>query len=319
MTSAARRSMGSAFGATTSSAVISRSLRRVSSTGVLSTSELRSDVAFSVADSERHRVRAVRVRQETATLAAAAGRYPVHGLSLLHTGPPLDAPRRRRSWNRLVGGGPGRMVTMSKLRLVSALSLSLAVVGLRAQPDGLDLLLINGKVFTANPAAPWAEAVAIRGNRITAVGTTAAIRQTAGADTWLVDVGGRVVIPGINDAHTHVGARPPGIVLKLEGNDPTLTDVLTALREAAAAAPADQWIYGTVGEQVLSDPSATRFTLDGVAPKRLVKLSTWTGHGVIFSTAGLRAIKTGDRDPDPPFARCQRKQGGPSDGRLDKY
>ena len=82
---------------------------------------------------------------------------------------------------------------------MSALSLSLAVVGLRAQPDGLDLLLINGKVFTANPAAPWAEAVAIRGNRITAVGTTAAIRQTAGAETWLVDVGGRVVIPGIND------------------------------------------------------------------------------------------------------------------------
>lgn len=73
---------------------------------------------------------------------------------------------------------------MSKLRLVSALSLSLAVVGLRAQPDGLDQLLINGKVFTANPAAPWAEAVAIRGNRITAVGTTDAILQTAGADTW---------------------------------------------------------------------------------------------------------------------------------------
>ena len=208
---------------------------------------------------------------------------------------------------------------MSKLRLVSALSLSLAVVGLRAQPDGLDLLLINGKVFTANPAAPWAEAVAIRGNRITAVGTTAAIRQTAGADTWLVDVGGRVVIPGINDAHTHVGARPPGIVLKLEGNDPTLTDVLTALREAAAAAPADQWIYGTVGEQVLSDPNTTRFTLDDVAPKRLVKLSTWTGHGVIFSTAGLRAIDIGDRDPDPPFGRYRRTPDGTIDGRLDEY
>jgi len=208
---------------------------------------------------------------------------------------------------------------MSKLRLVSALSVSLAVVGLGAQPVGLDLLLVNGKVFTANPAAPWAEAVAIRGNRITAVGTTAAIRQTAGSDTFIVDVGGRVVIPGINDAHTHVGARPPGVVLKLVGNDPSLTDVLTTLREAAAAAPADQWIYGTVGEQVLSDPNATRFTLDGAAPKRLVKLSTWTGHGVIFSTAGLRAIDIGDRDPDPPFGRYRRTPDGTLDGRLDEY
>ncbi len=208
---------------------------------------------------------------------------------------------------------------MSKLRLVSALSLSLAVVGLAAQPDGLDLVLVNGKVFTANPAAPWAEALAIRGNRITAVGTTAAIRQTAGADTWLVDVGGRVVIPGINDAHTHVGARPPGVSLKLEGNDPTLADVLAALREAAAAAPADQWIYGTVGERVLSDPNATRFTLDEVAPKRPVKLSAWTGHGVIFSTAGLRAIDIGDRDPDPPFGRYRRTQDGTIDGHLDEY
>ena len=107
--------------------------------------------------------------------------------------------------------------------------------------------------------------------------------------------------------------------LKLEGNDPALADVVAALREAAAAAPADQWIYGTVGERVLSDPNATRFTLDDVAPKRLVKLSAWTGHGVIFSTAGLRAIDIGDRDPDPPFGRYRRTQDGAIDGRLDEY
>jgi predicted amidohydrolase YtcJ len=212
------------------------------------------------------------------------------------------------------------VVTVSKRRwLVSALSLALAAAGLAAQPDGVDLLLINGKVFTANPAAPWAEAVAIRGNRVAAVGTTAAINRLAGADTHIVDAGGRVVIPGINDAHTHVGARPPGVSLKLEGDEPTLAAVISALRDAVASAPEDRWIYGTVGERVLSDPKATRFTLDEAAPGRRVKLSTWTGHGVIFSTEGLRAIDIGVRDPDPLFGRYRRTADGIVDGRLDEY
>jgi len=211
-------------------------------------------------------------------------------------------------------------VIMSKRRLlVSALSVVFAFAGLAAQPDEVSLLLINGKVFTADPAAPWAEAVALRGNRIAAVGTTAAISKLAGPNTHSVDVAGRVVIPGINDAHTHVGARPQGVSLKLDGDEPTLAAVTAALREAVASAPEDRWIYGTVGERVLSDPKGTRFTLDEAAPGRLVKLSTWTGHGVIFSTAALRAIGIGDRDPDPPYGAYRRTQDGTIDGRLDEY
>ena len=209
---------------------------------------------------------------------------------------------------------------MTGLRFATVAGVILAAIGIAAQPGGeLDLMFVNGKVFTANAAAPWAEAVAIRGNRITAVGTTAALRAQAGPNTHVVDVAGRVVIPGINDAHTHVGARPPGTSLKLNGNDPQLTDVIAAIRDAAASAPDERWIYGTVGERVLSDPKATRFTLDEAAPGRLVKLSGWSGHGVIFSTPGLRAIGIGDRDPDPPFGKYRRTGDGIIDGRLDEY
>jgi predicted amidohydrolase YtcJ len=189
-----------------------------------------------------------------------------------------------------------------------------------AQTTGApDLILVNGKVFTANPQAPWAEAIAIRGDRIAAVGTSSAIRERAAANTRIVDVGGRVVVPGINDAHTHVGARPPGAVLKLKGSDPTLTEVLAAIRETAASAPPGLWLYGTVGESFLSDPNGTRFTLDQAAPGRLIKLSAWTGHGVTFSTPGLRAIGIDDRDSDPPFGRYRRTADGVLDGRLDEY
>jgi hypothetical protein len=68
-------------------------------------------------------------------------------------------------------------------------------------PPVPDLVLLNARVFTANSAAPWAEALAIRGDRIVAVGTTADVGALAGASTVRRDVGGRTVLPGFNDAH----------------------------------------------------------------------------------------------------------------------
>src|SRR5687768_8927961 len=69
------------------------------------------------------------------------------------------------------------------------------------------LVLLNAKVFTADPAKPWAEAVAIHGSKILAVGTMAEIRRLVPDDPKfpVIDLRGRVVIPGINDAHVHLG------------------------------------------------------------------------------------------------------------------
>jgi hypothetical protein len=122
------------------------------------------------------------------------------------------------------------MVIMSNRRFLPIACAAFAIVTLSAQPDAVDLLLINGKVFTADPAAPWAQAVVIHGDRISAVGSTAAIRARAAANAQVVDVGGRVVIPGINDAHTHVGTRPLGVSLKVNGNDPAPADVIAGPR-----------------------------------------------------------------------------------------
>src|SRR6476659_8658329 len=164
------------------------------------------------------------------------------------------------------------------------LALTTAVVVASQTPAAPDLILVNGRVFTADPRMPWAEAVAVRGNRIADVGLNAVVRQRAGSGTRVIDVGGRVVIPGINDAHTHVGARPPATVLKLS-DDPTLDDVIAAVRTAASSTPAGQWIFGTIGARALLDPKATRLVLDEAAPGRLVKIAAWTGHGNILSTA----------------------------------
>src|SRR5690242_13847979 len=66
-----------------------------------------------------------------------------------------------------------------------------------------DLIIFNARVHTMNRNAPAAEAVAIYGNRIVAVGSTRDIRKFAGANTKQIDAKGQLVLPGFNDAHTH--------------------------------------------------------------------------------------------------------------------
>jgi len=181
------------------------------------------------------------------------------------------------------------------------------------QSPAPDLVVANARVFTGSASQPWAEAISVKGDRIAAVGTTAEIAKTAGSATKTIDAGGRLLIPGINDAHTHIGVRPAGTVL--EGppaieKDPTLAEVLTRLRDAAAKAPPGGWIYGEIGGTVLGDPRVTRATLDRLSGDRPVLLRAWTGHGTIANTAALRALSMKDDEPNPPGGTFVRTADG---------
>jgi sucrose-6-phosphate hydrolase SacC (GH32 family)/predicted amidohydrolase YtcJ len=174
------------------------------------------------------------------------------------------------------------------------------------------LAIVNARIFTGVAAAPWAEALTLAGDRIGVVGTSADVRRAAGASTRIIDAGGRVVIPGINDAHVHVGALPPGT--ELDGppaseQDPSLDQILERLKAAVAKAPPDRWIYGEIGALVLDDPKATRVTLDTVAPAHPVMLTAWTGHGTLFNGAALRRLQIRDDEPDPPGGFFVREPG----------
>jgi predicted amidohydrolase YtcJ len=173
-----------------------------------------------------------------------------------------------------------------------------------------DLILAGGKVFTADPARPWAEALAIAGDHIVAVGTSAEVRPLAGSATRVIELQKRVVVPGFNDAHTHVGGGlGPAVNLGLRTNDPALADVLKALTAEAARAPAGTWLRGEIGVRVLDDPAATRATLDPITPSHPVLLTGWTGHGGLLNTAALRALGVADDEPDPPGGWFGRVRG----------
>jgi predicted amidohydrolase YtcJ len=188
-------------------------------------------------------------------------------------------------------------------RLLAGATLALAL-GVAAQPPpGPDIVILNARVYTGETARPWAEAISITSNRIDGVGTTADIKAASANAARTIDAGGRLLIPGINDAHAHPGAMPDATIL--EGppaveHDPTLDEVIARITVAMEKTPPGRWIVGEIGGAVLDDPHATRQTLDPLTTDRPLMLQAWTGHGSIFNTAALRALKVSDTETDPP-------------------
>lgn len=175
-----------------------------------------------------------------------------------------------------------------------------------AQTPNTDLILFNGKVFTSNASQPYVEALAIRGDRIVAVGTSKEVVALASKETRRIDLGGRTVIPGINDAHMHLGVEPSHYDLPLKSDDPTWQEMADALTAAAPKVAKGAWIEGVFGATILDDPRATKGSLDAIAPDDLVVLWDWTGHASLLNTAAMQKLGIREDEPDPAggtFAR----------------
>jgi predicted amidohydrolase YtcJ len=187
-----------------------------------------------------------------------------------------------------------------------------------AQSSAPDLIVHHGKVFTADPSHRWAEAVAIRGNRIAAVGTNAEILAMAGDATKRIDATNHVVIPGFNDAHTHQGPQPDGLHLTMDF-DPTWALASAALANAAEESAGDVWIYGKIGPKLLADPSVTAQSLDKASGRRKVVLSSFTGHGKILSGEAMNALHIRESAPDPAGGWYERDSNHHITGKLFEY
>src|SRR5688572_7653502 len=104
---------------------------------------------------------------------------------------------------------------MNRLRgLLAGLPLVCCFSGGPSAAHSPDVIFHNGKVFTSDSAKPWAEAVAVKDNRILAVGGNQELLALAGPETKLLDLGQRTVIPGLNDAHVHALV-PQGVQLNI--------------------------------------------------------------------------------------------------------
>jgi len=173
----------------------------------------------------------------------------------------------------------------------------------KASPEGnmVDLALINGKVWTDGSGRPWAEAVAVRGDRIFAVGTTAEIRKLAPAGTKLVDLGGALVLPGFIDSHTHFltgGFSLKRIQLR---EARSREDFVARIAAAARELGKGRWILdGDWDHQQFSPPELPRKEwIDAVTPDNPVCVNRLDGHMILANSLALKLAGVTKDTPVP--------------------
>ena len=182
-----------------------------------------------------------------------------------------------------------------------------------------DTILFNGKIFTSD-GEQFAEALAIRADRIEAIGGSAQIRKRAGSSTKQIDLGGRTVIPGLNDAHNHMRIRPADLVdLQFSGPNPKRPEVMQAIATAVVKYPAGTFLTATISTAIFGDSTVDRASLDLVAPHHPVILTTFTGHAAILNSAALTKLGIGENEKDPLGGRYEHSEDGRLSGVLREY
>lgn len=185
-----------------------------------------------------------------------------------------------------------------------------------------DLIFVNGRVLTLDQRATETTALAVAGDRILATGTDDEVRTIADRAAIVIDLDGRTVIPGINDAHLHLSrlglAMPPHVVEL--GQQHNLEDVQ---RTVAAAAPTNgdwivgiHWSEGEIAEFADRTRPPHRHDLDPFSAGRPVVLRHVSNHGVWANTEALRIAGVSAATPDPQSGIIVRDAGGEPTGQL---
>lgn len=183
--------------------------------------------------------------------------------------------------------------------------------------DEVDAAFTGGAVYTVDPARTWAQALAVKGGRIVAVGTDDSVAELIGPKTEVHELRGRMLLPGFQDAHIHP---PPGGLEMLECN---LNDAYTPegyeriVAEYATEHPDVEWIRGG-GWSMDSFPGGTptKDILDRVVPDRPVYLPNRDGHGAWVNSRALELAGITRDTPDPPDGRIERDAAGDPSGTL---
>ena len=181
------------------------------------------------------------------------------------------------------------------------------------------LIIHNAKVYTVDPTQPWAEAIACAGGRIVTVGCNEDIQLLAGPGSQIIDAGGRLLLPGLTDAHVHF------LQYAIRRRQVSLfgvrdfEEVRRRIRRAVEQANPGQWVQGWGWDEYPWDVQPTASILDEMAPNTPVALARVDMHTWWVNSAALKQGGITRHTPDPPESRIERDANGDPTGLLREW
>lgn len=190
------------------------------------------------------------------------------------------------------------------------------------QATEADLILMNGRVVTVDESFSVAETVAVKGDRILAVGSDPEIVKWKGERTEVIDLGGKMVLPGLIDSHIHV-VGTGSLMTQINCRTPpmsSISDMVEAVRQKAATSEPGEWILGRGWDQAkLSDHrNPTRWDLDQVAPDNPVWLTRTCGHIGVVNSLTLEIGGVSKDTPQPVGGNIEKDEQGEPTGLLEE-
>jgi predicted amidohydrolase YtcJ len=225
------------------------------------------------------------------------------------------AARGRNPFNISTGTTPKMRAALASVLLACLMS---AFVPFRsdAQKFEADLVIVNANVHTMDAQRPRAEAVAVYGNRVVAVGTNADIKSLIGSRTQVINAQGALVLPGFNDSHVHFlsgGFQLSGVDLR---DAATPQEFAARLRRFAVRLPKRRWVTGGDWdhESWPGAPLPTKELIDAFTPDRAVFVNRLDGHMALANSYTLKLAGVTRDTPDPPGGLIVRdaKTGEPT-------
>lgn len=179
-----------------------------------------------------------------------------------------------------------------------------------------ELILHNGNVVTVNAREPRAQALAISRGRIVAVGNDADVLHLAAVGSKKIDLGGKTVLPGFIDAHSHPAMAGVMHLRMVDCDLRSIAAIQAAMRERAAKTPAGEWVLGfKYDDTKTSDGRPLKIEdLDAAVPDHPVQIEHRGGHTVYCNSLALQKAGINDKTPDPPGGKIDHD---PATGKLN--
>jgi len=187
-----------------------------------------------------------------------------------------------------------------------------------------DMVITNGNVVTIDPSMPGAEAVAINGDQITAVGTAAEISRYIGDNTEVIDLAGQTAIPGFIEGHGHYTSFGGSLMILDFRYAKSFAEIISMVAGAAQETPSGEWIIGRgwhqdkweIREDILVEGLPVHDSLSAATSDNPVMLIHTSGHGVFVNQKAMSLVELGDDTQAPEGGEIVRDENGRATGMM---